>query len=285
MLLKVKRDIKNHINQQLYLNLSEEKTLITHSNKRIRFLGYDLSVKRNNTPIRNKSGTLIRAYNYQMKFYVPKDVWVNKLLEYKVMHMKQADGKEVWQSNCRNAIQNNKDVNILKQYNSEVRCLYNYYKMACNVSYSLHRFNYFMYYSMLRTLARKYEVSIKQIRCQYDINGKFGIYKDTGKKTSALFYYDNGFRTDKSIKTPHDSQFYDLKEKYKYPFGKHSPALRLKNSHCELCGAHNISVIMHQVRKLTEIKSDTPWNIVMLKNNRKTLATCEICYSLIQMQT
>lgn len=282
---EVKQDIKKFIKEKLNLNLSGEKTLITHSNKRIRFLGYDLSVKRNNTPIRNKIGTLIRAYNYQIKLYAPKDVWVKKLLEYEAMHIKKDNGKEIWQPNSRKSIQNNKDINILKQYNSEVRGLYNYYKMACNVSYALHKYNYFMYYSMLRTLSRKYNVSMKQLRLRYDINGKFGIYNEEADKTSAIFYYDKGFKKDKNITTPHNSQFNDLKPRYKYPFGKHSPAFRLKNSHCELCGAHNISVTMYQVRKLSEIKPDTPWNIAMLRNNRKTLATCEICYSLMQMQT
>ncbi|WP_310193179.1 hypothetical protein [Neobacillus niacini] len=39
----------------------------------------------------------------------------------------------------------------------------------------------------------------------------------------------------------------------------------------------------HHVRKLSELKSNTPWNTVMIANNRKTLATCEHCYSHIQI--
>ena len=283
--LKVKEDIKNHINSQLLLNLSDEKTLITHSNKKIRFLGYDLLVKRNNTPIRDKSGRLRRVHNYQLKLYVPKEVWVKKLLEYDVMHIKKIQGEEIWQPNSRNAILNNKDINILKQFNTEVRGLYNYYKMACNVSYALHRFNYFMYYSMLRTLSKKYRRSMKQIRVQYDINGKFGIQNNESSKLNTLFYYDKGFKTQKNIPTPHNPQFNDLKPKYRFPFGKYSPAYRLKNNNCELCGAQNVSVIMHHVRKITELKANSPWNIKMLETNRKTLATCETCYSLIQLQS
>jgi len=283
--LKVKEDIKNFIDVQLHLNLSEEKTLITHSNKKVRFLGYDLLVKRNNTPIRDKSGILRRAHNYQLKLYVPKEAWVKKLLEYEVMHIKQYQGKEIWKPNSRKAIQNNKDINILKQFNSEVRGLYNYYKMACNVSYALHRFNYFMYYSMLRTLSKKYKRSVKQIRVQYDINGNFGIENNESSKTKTLFYYDKGFKTQKNIPTPHNPQFNDLKPMYRFPFGKYSPAYRLKNNNCELCGARNIAVVMHHVRKLTELKANSPWNIKMLETNRKTLATCEACYSLIQLQS
>ena len=283
--LKVKEDIKKYINKQLLLNLSDEKTLITHSKKKIRFLGYDLLVKRNNTPIRDKSGTLRRVHNLQLKLYVTKEVWLKKLIEYEVMHIKQIQNKEIWYPNSRNAIQNNKDINILKQFNSEVRGLYNYYKMACNVSFALHRFNYFMYYSMLKTLSRKYKRSLKQIRIQYDINGKFGIQHNESSKLGALFYYNKGFKTQKNIPTPNNPQYNDLKPKYRFPFGKYSPAYRLRNKSCELCGARNVSVIMHHVRKLTELKANSPWNIKMLENNRKTLASCESCYSLIQLQS
>ncbi|MTI60190.1 MAG: hypothetical protein FH762_09475 [Firmicutes bacterium] len=51
-------------------------------------------------------------------------------------------------------MQNKKTINIVKQYNSEVRGLYNYYQIAHNATV-LHKYNYFMYYSMLRTIAVK----------------------------------------------------------------------------------------------------------------------------------
>jgi len=49
-----------------------------------------------------------------------------------------------------------------------------------------------------------------------------------------------------------------------------------------MCGATNVAVTMYHVRKITEIKPDTPWHILMLENNRKTLSACEHCYSIIQ---
>ena len=49
--------------------------------------------------------------------------------------------KEVWEPIHRNHLIHLDDLEILKQYNSEIRGLYNYYKIANNVSV-LNDFNY-----------------------------------------------------------------------------------------------------------------------------------------------
>ena len=278
---KVKSDIGKFIEQKLKLQMTEEKTLITHSKKRARFLGYEITVKRNNTPKRNNRGVLYRTYNNMVKLYVPKDVWLKKLFEYNALRItyNNNEKKEKWYPVSRRTLINNDAVNIVKQYNYEVRGLYNYYQLAHNATV-LHKFNYFMYYSMLRTLGNKYRLSNKKVRNKFDINGKFGIRYHTKNKEKVMWYYDGGFRRKASFTTENNN--YDIKTEYKYPFGKYSPAYRLKNKTCELCGATKITAIMHHVRKLTEIKPDTPWNILMIHNNRKTLSVCEHCYNIIQ---
>ena len=277
---KIKDDIKSFVKAQLKLELSEEKTLITHSRKKARFLGYDLSVIRNRTPKRDKNGVLSRRYNYQLKLYVPMEVWRDKLLAENTMRiiMSKDSRKEIWHPVSKSDLINKKDINILKHYNYEVRGIYNYYQLACNVG-SLHSYNFFMYYSFLRTLAKKYKSSVKKMRMKFDILGKFGI-RHGRQNEKIMYYYNDGFKITKKFKQNHRENL-DLKVRYRYPFGKYSPAFRLKRKICELCGAKNVNVIMHHVRKLTELKPDTPWNSKMIDNNRKTLATCEHCYSHI----
>ncbi|MGI8282864.1 group II intron reverse transcriptase/maturase, partial [Bacillus mycoides] len=69
----------------------------------------------------------------------------------------------------------NEDLEIVTQYNSEIRGLYNYYRLAENVSNHMHRFAYFMYYSMLKTFASKYRVKTKEIRKRYEKNRRFTV--------------------------------------------------------------------------------------------------------------
>ncbi len=279
--VNVKADISGFLEQKLKLQMSEEKTLITHSKKKARFLGFDVTVKRNNTPKRNIRGILSRVYNNQVKLYVPKEIWLRKLLEYGALRIVQdhKSKQEKWYPVSRRQLNNNDGVNIIKQFNYEVLGLYNYYKIANN-SAVLHKFNYFMYYSMLRTFADKYRKSTKQIRTKLDLNGRFGIRYVTNGGEKTMLYYDSGFK--RKLPSQGNSADMDTKTEYKYPFGKYSPAYRLRNKTCELCGGIGVTVIMHHVRKLSEIKPTTPWNILMIENNRKTLPVCEHCYTLIR---
>jgi hypothetical protein len=69
-------EIKNHIGaylkDTLKLELSEEKTFITHSSKRTRFLGFDISVRRSQLVKGfKKSGRKARTLNHRVELLVP----------------------------------------------------------------------------------------------------------------------------------------------------------------------------------------------------------------------
>ncbi|KAA6310117.1 hypothetical protein EZS27_038520, partial [termite gut metagenome] len=59
----IKEDIKNFLNEQLALELSEEKTLITHTEKPAKFLGYEIHVRKSNLQRRDKRVRLRRSFN------------------------------------------------------------------------------------------------------------------------------------------------------------------------------------------------------------------------------
>lgn len=272
--IQAKEDFKIFMGNNLKLELSGEKTLITHSAKRIRFLGYDITIKRNNTPRKNKNGKLSRCYNSCVKLYMPKEVWLSKLLSLKAMHIVQATvaHKEQWLPNSWNKRINNNEENIIKQYNDEIRGLYNYYKIACNVSYAMHKFRYFMYYSCIRTLAKKHRIRMKAARIKFDKDGHLMV-----ENTS---FYSEGFHTLKTVPVDYYHDI-DIHAKYRYPFGKYSPARRILYGICELCGARNVRIIMHHVRSMKNIKPDTEWNAYMLKVHRKSIALCDHCNGIV----
>ena len=82
--------------------------------------------------------------------------------------------KEVWEPIHRNHLIHLDDLEILKQYNAEIRGLYNYYKIANNVSV-LNNFNYVMKFSMFKTFGAKYQAHIGEIRDKYRIGKDFGV--------------------------------------------------------------------------------------------------------------
>ena len=71
--------------------------------------------------------------------------------------------ENTWKPKHRAYLITKDDLEILSIYNAEIRGLYNYFKLACNVS-TLNNFKYIMEYSMYKTFAAKYKTSIGKIR-------------------------------------------------------------------------------------------------------------------------
>ena len=67
---KIKKQFSNFISRELKMELSEEKTLITHSSQFARFLGYDVRVRRDNSA-KPHGNNLRRTLNMKVELCVP----------------------------------------------------------------------------------------------------------------------------------------------------------------------------------------------------------------------
>lgn len=73
--------------------------------------------------------------------------------------------------------------------------LHNYYSIADNISYWRWKFNYFMKYSMLKTLGRKHKRTVGQILEKYRDGTDVVIpYKDNKGNEKQRVWYNGGFR-------------------------------------------------------------------------------------------
>ena len=105
--LKIKSDIASFLKDELKLNLSDEKTKVTHSAELVRYLGYDITVSRNKGEKRDKNGKMKREWYGNVELYLPKDKWVGKLQEYKTFrYVYRDDGKEIWKTLHRGKLVN-----------------------------------------------------------------------------------------------------------------------------------------------------------------------------------
>lgn len=140
--------------------------------------------------------------NGQIMLYVPKEKWMNKLFSYQAMKITRdvVTGKEVWTSIQRKQLLHLDDLEILRQYNAEIRGLYNYYKIANNATV-LDSFGYMMKYSMYKTLAAKYHTKVKKIREKYRIGKDFGICYETKSGIKTALFYNDGFRRQTEVAT------------------------------------------------------------------------------------
>lgn len=117
---QIKQQVKVFLQDTLKLTMSEEKTKITHSAEKVRYLGYDVSVSRNQDAKRTKKG-LQRIWNGKVQLYMPKEKWILKLHEYNAFKIvKDENGQEVWKALHRGVLMHKGEVEIISKYNSEI---------------------------------------------------------------------------------------------------------------------------------------------------------------------
>ena len=86
----------------LHLEMSENKTKITHSKDKARFLGYDVTTSRKSGMMYDSKNQLRKTHTGLIKLYAPRDKWQNKLLDYGALQIRyDVNGKEIWDSHHR----------------------------------------------------------------------------------------------------------------------------------------------------------------------------------------
>ncbi len=190
---QIKEEIRIFLDEKLKLTLSEEKTLITHSSKKIRFLGYDISVRRSQQVkgYKTKSGEnrSRRTLHGTVNLEVPLDDKIMAYLFKKGAIVQLPDGNI--RPRHRKELLGKPDHEIVKTYNSETRGLLNFYSLASNY-YKLSYFCYLMERSCLFTLAAKHKKSVRKYKNEHKVdkdNGGWAVpYKTKSgeKKITAI---------------------------------------------------------------------------------------------------
>lgn len=271
---RIKEDIKSFLSASLALELSEEKTLITHTGKSAKFLGYEITVTRDNHQRRDVRGCLRRTYGKRVRLNVSMATLRDKLLEYGAMEIKLRNGKEIWKPKCRSGLIFNDDLEILDRYNRETVGFCNYYLIANNCVV-LHNFRYIMEYSMYKTFAGKYRSTVRKINKKYRLNKLFTVkYEQKGVIKSRTFYKTSFKRRTTAFNGSCDIEPYSIAD-----VSRTNLTDRLKAEKCELCGATG-KLIMHHVRNLKDLKGKESWERLMSARKRKTIALCPSCHRL-----
>lgn len=273
---KIKSDIAKYMQEHLKLELSAEKTLITHAQKDAKFLGFNISVNSSKALKRNRKGILRRAFGSKVMLKLSSETVKEKLQTLGVVKFAEKDGKTVWKPKIRTALVGMQADKMLAKYNLEIRGFYNYYCIANNVAATCTNFGYIMRYSLYKTLARKYNSSLRKIIRKYTKDKVFSIpYRDSkGNEKRRILYHDGFKRKTVGFHETCDSILYT-------PFPKRSLAERLRKNVCEVCGEKG-PLVMHHIRNLKSADKNTPWGRQMLLMHRKTIAVCEECFARIK---
>jgi group II intron reverse transcriptase/maturase len=270
----IKSSIKNFLAEELRLELSEAKTLITHGrDAKARFLGYEVTVSHCDTKV--AAGQ--RSVNGKIALLVPRDVLAAKLKQF------MKGGKAVH----RPELLEDDDLSIISLYQAQWRGLLNYYIMAVNVSIRLPRLYRVMRLSLAKTLARKHGLTMVQAIRAYGgtawtMHGEIRILRATLSRPG---------------KTPLVAVFGGLEVRWRKETANCDPSTTVKWNRrselvkrllagvCELCGCTEDCEV-HHIRKLSDIdkrgrRPKTEWEQVMIARRRKTLVLCQKCHAAV----
>jgi group II intron reverse transcriptase/maturase len=272
---QIKQQLGTYLQDTLKLELSWEKTLITHAHKQAaRFLSYDIQAQYRNDKL---AADGYRHVNAQIALRVPQEVVKKKISDYR------QGGKPL----RRLSLASCSDYTILKTYQDEYRGFVQYYLLAINVSW-LSGYKWIVQQSLTHTLAAKYRSTTRTMakRFQTSVQTPHGprkcleatLMRDGGKKPLVarfggipLVRNTNAILVDQNPTPTH----YERKEVVR----------RLIASTCELCEIKDEYCVVHQVRRLAELAGmgkDRPhWAQIMLKKQRKTLIVCQTCHHAI----
>jgi len=272
--VELKGKLSAFIKQTLNMELSEEKTLITHSAGIARFLGYDVSVRRDFTiKPHGKSGTQ-RTLSNQTQLLVPAGKIHAFIFNHRIA-VQKADG--TLKPCKRGDLIRLTNFEIVSTFNAEMRGFCNYYHMASNFP-DMQYIAYLTEYSCLKTLAAKYRCKTSKIREMYkDGRGKWRIPYET--KTGKKSLYIAKLADSREVKNPSDRM---LSASVINKGNTTSFEDRLKAKVCELCGSADSEYYeIHHVNKVKNLSGKQEWERVMIAKRRKTIVICRDCHKQV----
>jgi hypothetical protein len=270
---EIKRRLTEFLRDELKLELSETKTLITHANSEpARFLNYHVQVQQCDT-WRDSRGS--RNANGEIALKVPRDTIQRLCARYmrceKPIH--------------RGELNLNSDYDIIATYQAEFRGYVQYYALAQDV-YRLDKLHWIMKTSLLKTLANKYKSTVTKMAKRYrdTVDTEFGPRKvlrvvvDRGEKKPLVAVFGGiPLRTQKVAKISD--------RVVRLGFSRSELIQRLLAERCEMCGSTE-KIEVHHIRNLADLKKpgrrEKPlWIQRMAARRRKTLVVCKACHEAI----
>jgi hypothetical protein len=223
---EIKQQISIFLREELELELSQEKTLITHAREEVaNFLGYEIHTLHADDKHDHRGQ---RCINGAIGMRVPSKV----IKEHCAKYMRNGKPTYLMQRI------NDSAYSIVAQYQTEYRGVVQYYRMAYNL-HQLSRLKGVMEISLVKTLAKKYKTSLKRIYQRYRTlhHNEEGTYKvlevrvDRGPTKEALVTHFGGI----PLKW---NRWVKIDDKPTKPIwsGRSEVVERLLAEECELCG-------------------------------------------------
>jgi group II intron reverse transcriptase/maturase len=273
---EIKNRLAEYLRDQLKLELSPQKTVITHATtEAARFLGYEILNQQNDSR-HDRRGQ--RCANGRIGLLLPAEVIKKKCGLY----------QKYGQPKSRPELLADDDYSIVQRYQAEFRGIVNYYLPAMNVFW-LHKLKWVMETSLLKTLAKKHKTTETKVASQLKttVDTRYGpmkclevrIEREEGKKPLVVRFGGIPLRQQPI------GPLFDRDPNQTIRFGRSEIIQRLLADKCELCGS-TVDIEVHHIRKLADLQvkgraDKSLWAQNMAARRRKTLVVCRKCHMAI----
>lgn len=271
---EIKQALRKFLQEELKLELSEAKTLITHArSEAARFLGYEVVILQDDHKRYTfQRGKDRRSINGRVGLQIPKDILEAKCQRYrkgqKAIHRVEMEYES--------------DFTIITTYQLEFRGIANYYRLAYNM-HTLKKLKWVMETSLTKTLAHKFKVSVSKVYEKYGAELVVQDKKYKGLQVSIPRPEKKPLvATWGGVSLSWDSKA-TLEEQPRKVYGGYSELVqRLLAGYCELCGSTQ-DVEVHHIRAMKDLhtypgREKPTWVKRMIALKRKTMPLCRTCH-------
>lgn len=277
---EIKEQLREFLKSSLKLELSPEKTLITHARtEKALFLGYEIGIMHDDDkvkPTQARGGATDftkRCINGHVWLGVPAPKVDAKCREFMISGRIRKRLDQM----------GNSEYSIVSWYQSVYRGFVNYYLMAHDISWKASKLKWVMTTSLLKTLAAKRRSSCARVarEIRHDVltpQGPIRAYQvrvpRPGRDDLVATFGGISLRRKESMildDTP--AGVYNTRTEL---------LERLLKDVCELCGKGQDCEV-HHVRKIADLTKKSkanraPWVQLMITRSRKTLVLCRDCH-------
>ena len=266
---EIKQRLARFLRDDLALELSQDKTMITHArSSAARFLGYEITIRHDNRKLTAGGRTVNGGVGLRVPLSVVKAKCAPFLSRGKPAH--------------RTPLLNASDHTIVATFGAEYRGIVQYYLLAGDV-WQLRRLRWVMETSLLKTLAAKHRSTVSAMARKY----KTSVSTPHGPRKCFEV------RVERSGRKPLVARFGGLplrrqklavifdRQPVQAVMGRKELVTRLLTGHCEIC-KHSGAVEVHHVAALADLhrpgRQPPAWAQLMARMRRKTLVVCATCH-------
>lgn len=250
---QIKQDIKQFLEHVLHLRLSDEKTKITNvADGKIDFLGFQIT----------------RPKSYLAIELNVKDM-IHKLHQ---NGMCKSNGYPIGITQLLS-----KPIEEIIQYGNQVLYGLLYSKQGCLNFHKGWRIQYIIQYSIAKTIARKYNISLKKVFKKYSNKLTYTYTNAKGIEKTIRLALFKSFKRNKYY-------FGNWLTKIKKPIDHNYNTTNPLKKNCHICGSPQNHKMFHRKRKKLLKPPYTHITKYMLSINRRQICVCSNCFHKLDNQ-